>query len=56
MTMEADQPFLLYLSFQSVHGPLQVPQIYTDMYPNEQNKKRKKYSGRFHAFMTNEDI
>ncbi len=52
-TKKADQPLFLYLPFQSVHSPLEVPQIYEDMYPNEHNQARKTFSGRLHAFMKN---
>ncbi len=44
-------PLFLYLAFQSVHAPLQVPQVYEDMYPDEPNPARKTYSGGFHAFL-----
>ena len=40
------KPFFLYLAFQSVHGPLQVPKKYIDMYPEIQNEARKYFSGR----------
>ena len=41
----SENPLFLYLPFQSVHGPLQVPKKYTDMYPNVKNTERKIYSG-----------
>ncbi|XP_052787636.1 arylsulfatase I-like [Mya arenaria] len=35
----------LYLPFQSVHAPLQVPQQYEDMYANISTKARRTYCG-----------
>ncbi|XP_077995097.1 arylsulfatase I-like [Glandiceps talaboti] len=35
------KPMFLYLSFQSVHGPLQAPQKYIDMYPSIKNENRR---------------
>ena len=42
-------PFFLYLPFQSVHYPLDVPQVYKDLYPNEQDDERKTYLGMISA-------
>ena len=39
------QPLFLYLSFQAVHQPLQVPKNFWLMYPDEENKKRRRYLG-----------
>ena len=39
------QPLFMYLPFQDVHSPLQVPEKYLKLYPNIKNKARKKYSG-----------
>uniref|UniRef100_T1IPA0 Sulfatase N-terminal domain-containing protein n=1 Tax=Strigamia maritima TaxID=126957 RepID=T1IPA0_STRMM len=39
------EPFFLYVAFQAVHAPLEVPQNYTDLYPNIKNEYRKKFSG-----------
>ncbi|XP_064601359.1 arylsulfatase J-like [Liolophura sinensis] len=40
----SDQPLFLYLSFQAVHGPLQVPQRYEDMNSHIKNRRRRRYS------------
>ena len=40
-----DNPLFLYLPFQDVHSPLEVPDEYLDLYPNEKNKARQKFSG-----------
>ncbi|VDI46551.1 Hypothetical predicted protein, partial [Mytilus galloprovincialis] len=39
------QPMFLYLPFQSVHEPIQVPEIYENMYQDIKNEGRRKYSG-----------
>ena len=40
-----DNPLFLYLPFQDVHSPLEVPDEYLDLYPNEKNRARQKFSG-----------
>lgn len=35
----------MYLPFQSVHGPLQVPKKYSDMYKHIKNRPRRIFSG-----------
>jgi len=35
----------LYLPFQAVHGPLEVPTQYENLYPNIQDRNRKTYAG-----------
>ncbi|XP_065187652.1 arylsulfatase J-like isoform X2 [Sycon ciliatum] len=37
-------PLYLYLPFQSVHGPLQAPQRFVDMYSHIKDKKRRTFS------------
>ncbi|XP_041378318.1 arylsulfatase B-like [Gigantopelta aegis] len=39
------QPLFLYLPFQAVHEPIEVPKRYEDLYPNIQNEGRRKFSG-----------
>ncbi|XP_046380029.1 arylsulfatase B-like isoform X2 [Haliotis rufescens] len=39
------QPLFMYLPYQNVHGPIEVPKKYEDMYPNVINKGRRKFSG-----------
>jgi hypothetical protein len=36
-------PFFLYLPFQSVHFPLEVPEIYKTLYPNEKDDQRRTF-------------
>ena len=38
-------PMFLYVPFQAVHGPLQVPQVYEDMYLHVNDVDRRKYLG-----------
>ncbi|KAK3101824.1 hypothetical protein FSP39_006605 [Pinctada imbricata] len=38
-------PLFMYLAFQSVHTPLQVPKRYEKMYKKVKNKERRIYSG-----------
>ncbi|XP_067659223.1 arylsulfatase J-like [Haliotis asinina] len=38
-------PLFLYLSLQNPHFPLQVPEKYTDMYPDVANEGRRTYCG-----------
>lgn len=40
-----DIPLFLYLSFQAVHSPVQVPKMYEDIYRDLPDEKRRKYSG-----------
>ncbi|XP_059085957.1 arylsulfatase I-like [Tigriopus californicus] len=40
-----EKPLFLYLPFQNVHSPLQVPDHYSNLYPNETNQARKTFSG-----------
>ncbi|KAK4315305.1 hypothetical protein Pmani_013476 [Petrolisthes manimaculis] len=38
-------PFFLYIAFQNVHDPLQVPQEYLDLYPGEVDPDRRALLG-----------
>ncbi|XP_071506840.1 arylsulfatase B-like [Diadema antillarum] len=42
---DATQPLFLYIPFQAVHSPLQVPVSYTEQYSFIQNKARRQYAG-----------
>lgn len=39
------KPLFMYLPFQSVHNPTQVPEKYERMYPNVKTENRRKYCG-----------
>ena len=41
-----DQPMFIYLPFQNVHVPPQVPKEYEDMYPEIENENRRLVSGK----------
>ncbi|CAG5119578.1 unnamed protein product [Candidula unifasciata] len=40
-----DTPLFLYLPFQNVHAPLEVPDKYYNMYPNIRDHDRRTFSG-----------
>ncbi|XP_059170477.1 arylsulfatase B-like [Physella acuta] len=40
-----DNPLFMFIAFNSVHDPLQVPQPYLDKYPNIRDKNRRFISG-----------
>ncbi|XP_074641245.1 arylsulfatase J-like [Tubulanus polymorphus] len=42
---QEEGPLFLYLPFQNVHSPLQVPTQYEDLYQNIRNQPRRIYSG-----------
>ena len=44
-THNKSQPLFLYLPFQSPHGPVQVPEMYENIYSNIENEGRRKYLG-----------
>lgn len=41
----SDQPMFLYLAFQSVHSPLQVPEKYEEPFRHIKNRARRTFSG-----------
>lgn len=42
---DKSKPLFLYLPFQSVHSPVQVPKRFEDMYPHIKTDQRRKYCG-----------
>ncbi|XP_068244525.1 arylsulfatase B-like [Palaemon carinicauda] len=42
---EAQDPLFMYLAFQSVHSPVQVPQNYAQIYTHISNEERRNYLG-----------
>ncbi|XP_076472377.1 arylsulfatase J-like [Babylonia areolata] len=42
---DTSTPLFMYLALQSVHIPLQVPKVYSDMYPNLKTDGRRTFSG-----------
>lgn len=42
--LDPKKPLFTYLSFQSVHSPLQAPKGYIDIYRNIKNRKRRNYN------------
>ena len=39
------RPLFIYMPFQSVHGPLQAPQSFINLYPASLDKSRRTYAG-----------
>ena len=42
---DPNTPMFLYVPFQSVHGPLEVPKVYEDMYEHVNDEDRRKFLG-----------
>ncbi|ESO91396.1 hypothetical protein LOTGIDRAFT_182669 [Lottia gigantea] len=42
---DTQKPLFMYLPFQNVHAPIQVPPKYSDLYPHVVNYGRKHFSG-----------
>mmetsp|Transcript_71012 Transcript_71012/g.125817 ORF Transcript_71012/g.125817 Transcript_71012/m.125817 type:complete len:699 (-) Transcript_71012:9-2105(-) len=41
---DPSHPFFMYLAYQALHGPLQVPQLYIDRYERIENRNRRHYN------------
>ena len=44
-THDDSKPLFMYIPFQAVHSPLQVPDVYRDMYSDIEDKDRRTYLG-----------
>lgn len=44
-----DNPFFLYLAYNSPHGPLQAPKAYEDKYADIEDAKRRTYAAMVHS-------
>ena len=42
---DPNTPLFLYVPFQSVHEPVEVPDVYRDMYQNVDDEDRRTYLG-----------
>jgi len=42
---DKDKPLFLYIPFQAVHGPLEVPEVYRDMYTQVEDEDRRTFLG-----------
>ena len=42
---DVEKPLFLFLAYQAVHGPLQVPHSYTEQYLDIKDKARRTYAG-----------
>ncbi|XP_071099227.1 arylsulfatase B-like [Haliotis cracherodii] len=46
---DVSQPLFMYLPYQNVHAPIEVPEKYFNMYPNVINRGRRTFSGTMSA-------
>ena len=42
---DSDSPMFMYVPFQAVHFPNEVPDVYKDMYSHVENEERRTYLG-----------
>jgi len=42
---DSEKPLFMYVPFQAVHGPLEVPDVYREMYNNIEDEERRTYLG-----------